>query len=167
MNSINLFAKSVFLFCALCIGSCACGHSQVGADRPQAVLGWGFELSDTAVSNRRPVTLAELSDLPESLVFKVLENSNPARRNVGVAVSFEIVEKNLALETYAIHTISFFPPDQTGNFSIRLKERAKEALRRLESRPESTAFLVFTLKSLDGTNLPDGLRLKCRVAGQN
>lgn len=168
MNAVRSLANYAFLCCTVCVSSCSCGgQSQVGTEASKATSRWEFDLSDTAAEYRRPCSKAEISALPESLIFTVLENSNPARAFAGVAVSFEIVEKNLAPETMPVHTISFFPPDQTGNFNIRLNAQTAEVLRRMEGRPEASAFLVFALKPFDETKKLEAVRLKCRVGSSN
>ncbi len=167
MNPICSLANYVILCCALFVSSCSCGQSQVGPEASKPSLRWEFDLSGKATEFRRACSKAELAGLPESLIFTVLENSNPARVQAGVAVSFEIAEKNLAPETLPVHTISFFPPEQTGGFSIRMKEQIAVVLRRMENRPEASVFLVFALISFDEKNKPESLSLKCRVSEPN
>lgn len=163
MKSICLFAHNAIFCYALCFFSCACGHSQAGREPSKGAFPWDFELSDTATSYRRPCSAAELAALPESVILNVLENANPGAVHAGVGVSFEISGKNLAPDWIAVHTISFFPPEQTGKFIIRLKERAGEALRLLEGRSDVSAFLVFALKPLNEKENLDQIRLKCSV----
>ncbi|GEM_PF-3384536 len=165
MNPHRSFAHFVFICAVSGLGSCACGHAQPGKETAPPELKWAFELSGESPAFRQPCARATLATLPATLILTVSENRNPDQTRVGVAVSFEIVEENLAPESVPIHTLYFFPAEQTGNFGIRLKEQAEEVLRRLGSRPNAQVFLVFSLRSLEEKGLPEALRLKLQTSG--